>query len=114
MKARKYFFNSGLVSILFVLSAQAYAADVSKAVVPQGMLASGMDACREDIAKWCKDVTPGAGRLGRCLNANLKNLSKPCRRFARHGGKGQELESLVDIDRNYLPSVPGDLPQEKK
>ena len=69
-------------------------------------LTKGVEACREDVERWCKDVEPGEGRLGSCLRAHLKDLSKPCLKFARHGGKGHELESLQEIDRDYRPAGP--------
>lgn len=59
----------------------------------------GVEACRKDIAKFCKVIKPGEGRLGDCLYAHFKALSPACRRFARHGGPGHELESLRDLDK---------------
>jgi len=34
--------------------------------------------CADDIAKYCKDVKPGDGRLARCLKENEKQLSPAC------------------------------------
>lgn len=40
---------------------------------------AGKDPCAEDIAKFCKDIQPGGGRVLRCLEANEKDLGPPCR-----------------------------------
>jgi hypothetical protein len=62
----------------------------------------GVEACRKDIRRFCKDVAPGEGRVGLCLYEHFKELSKTCRRFSRHGGPGHEMESLKDIDKSLL------------
>ena len=35
--------------------------------------------CTDDVAKYCKDVQPGGGRLARCLKENEKQLSPACK-----------------------------------
>jgi hypothetical protein len=35
--------------------------------------------CAEDVAKYCKDVTPGGGRLVRCLRQHESQLSPECK-----------------------------------
>jgi hypothetical protein len=35
--------------------------------------------CADDVAKYCKDVKPGGGRLAKCLKENEKQLSPACR-----------------------------------
>lgn len=35
--------------------------------------------CADDIAKYCKDVKPGGGRLAKCLKDNEKQLSPACK-----------------------------------
>ncbi len=37
------------------------------------------EACADDVQKLCKDVTPGGGRIIRCLKDNSKSLSPECR-----------------------------------
>lgn len=39
----------------------------------------GKGVCAEDVAKFCKDVKPGEGRVAACLKEHEKNLSKACR-----------------------------------
>ncbi len=54
------------------------------AVLSAGLIA-GNDAlaaqgpCADDIAKYCKDMKPGDGRIARCLKENEKQLSPACR-----------------------------------
>lgn len=37
------------------------------------------DACADDVQKFCKEVTPGGGRIIRCFNDKSKTLSPECR-----------------------------------
>jgi cysteine rich repeat protein len=34
--------------------------------------------CRYDISRFCSDVSPGQGRIGRCLEAHRSDLSPSC------------------------------------
>lgn len=43
---------------------------------PEG---AGKDACKADMEKFCKDVTPGEGRLKFCLKAYEDKVSAECR-----------------------------------
>ena len=36
-------------------------------------------ACRDDTAKFCKDVKPGSGAIARCLDEHQNELSAPCK-----------------------------------
>lgn len=70
-----------------------------KARTVEGGASKGVKACHADIERWCKAVKPGEGRLGACLKAKAKSLSKSCRRWASHGGEGAVEEALTrDID----------------
>ncbi len=35
-------------------------------------------ACRDDVARFCKDVTPGTGEIAMCLNEHTNELSVAC------------------------------------
>jgi hypothetical protein len=37
------------------------------------------EACKADYQKFCNGVTPGGGRIKKCLNDNFSALSEPCK-----------------------------------
>jgi len=41
--------------------------------------AQAKNACAEDVAKFCKDVQHGGGRLANCLKAHESELSPACK-----------------------------------
>jgi hypothetical protein len=45
--------------------------------VPQAFAERG--ACRDDVAKYCKDVQPGEGRMIKCMKEHEKDLSPGCK-----------------------------------
>lgn len=103
--------NSFRVASLILLGSLAPGASANENPLKEkgaDFLSTGMEACRQDIERFCENIEPGEGRLGACLHEHLKHLSKPCKRFAHHGGKGHELESLKEIDRNPVaaPAAP--------
>jgi hypothetical protein len=59
----------------------------------QGIIKECDEACSGDIAKYCKDVQPGGGRIMKCLKEHEKELSPSCsaklemigKRFQRKG-----------------------------
>jgi hypothetical protein len=46
--------------------------------------------CAEDVAKYCKDVQPGEGRIIKCLKEHDKDLSPACRE------KGAEMQQKMN------------------
>lgn len=44
----------------------------------QGVIKDCEQACAADIAKFCKDVQPGEGRIVKCLRERDKELSPSC------------------------------------
>ncbi len=65
--------------------------------VPGGA-SKGVKACHDDIEKFCKEIKPGHGRLGKCLKAHAKKLSKPCRIWLAHGGREHVDRAFAEID----------------
>ncbi len=47
-------------------------------------------ACRDDIAKFCKDVAPKTGGIEKCLNEHIEELSPRCGERARAAGAEKE------------------------
>ena len=41
--------------------------------------AAARDACKSDVEKWCKSVSPGEGRILNCLKEHQTELSAECK-----------------------------------
>lgn len=39
--------------------------------------------CSDDIQKYCSDVTPGEGRLAKCMKSHASELSSGCKAFGK-------------------------------
>jgi hypothetical protein len=46
---------------------------------PQSALADLRSACSPDYVRFCSSVTPGEGRVARCLQDNRDSLTNACR-----------------------------------
>ena len=46
---------------------------------PAPMRAAVREACRADVATFCKGIQPGGGRIRVCLRANKDRLSEGCK-----------------------------------
>jgi Cysteine rich repeat len=72
----------GLLPLLFVLSVSSVSAqtDVTKTLQEKltARIAKLQSACAKDIKKYCKDVTPGEGRLIYCMQAHEDKISPQC------------------------------------
>jgi len=62
---------SFLIVMLFLLSA-------TLAMAGDQLVQSVMDGCNKELNTYCKDVTPGQGRLLACLYAHGDKLSGQC------------------------------------
>jgi hypothetical protein len=47
----------------------------------------GDNVCKEDAVKFCKDVKPGGGAIGKCLKEHLSDLSPACEEKVKAKGK---------------------------
>jgi hypothetical protein len=63
--------------------------------------------CEETVSRFCKDVTPGSGRIMRCLNEHRDDQSMPCRDWLADQNKSlkdlneacsKEIAQLCSID----------------
>jgi hypothetical protein len=65
-------------------------------------------ACKADVAKFCKDIKPGGGRIWACLKSNENSLSQPCRdRMATAREKGRELHQACKDDvKKFCKGIP--------
>jgi hypothetical protein len=61
--------------------------------------AQGQGPCADDVAKYCKDVQPGGGRIVRCLKQHEQELSPACKQHAAEvKKKGQEFRAACEDD----------------
>ena len=90
MKSIAMFFAvfAGLSLLIFVLNASAENV--------------GMKPCADDIAKFCKDVKPGEGRIVACLKEHQNDLSASCKekmeKMAEVRKKGSEMNKACHDD----------------
>ncbi|MGE5256509.1 MAG: cysteine rich repeat-containing protein [Hyphomicrobiales bacterium] len=66
--------------------------------------------CAGDIAKYCKDVTPGGGRLVQCLKQHESELSAECKagqEKAREKAKEAHEACADDVQKLCKDVVPG-------
>jgi Cysteine rich repeat len=72
----------GLLPLLFVFSVGSVSAqtDVAKTIQEKltARIAKLESACARDIKKYCKDVTPGEGRVIFCMQAHEDKISPKC------------------------------------
>jgi len=55
--------------------------------------------CSDDVAKFCKDVQPGGGRMARCLKQHEQELSPSCKQHVTEVKKrGQEFRAACEDD----------------
>ena len=67
---KKRFFLLAVVAIFFVSNSSAWAADKIVETVAKG--------CEKELTSYCKDVTPGEGRILACLYAHSDKLTGQC------------------------------------
>jgi hypothetical protein len=66
--------------------------------------------CADDVAKYCKDVKPGGGRLARCLKDNEKQLSPACKASiedSREKAKEAHQACADDVQKHCKGVKPG-------
>ena len=55
--------------------------------------------CSDDVAKFCKDVQPGGGRIAQCLKQHDQELSLACKQHAAEVKKrGKEFRAACEDD----------------
>ena len=67
---KKRFFLLAIVAIFFVSNSSAWAAGNIVETVDKG--------CQKELTSYCKDVTPGEGRILACLYAHSDKLTGQC------------------------------------
>ena len=55
------------------------------------------EKCAGDAEDLCADVTPGTGRLARCLKDHLDELSKPCTKIVKSGRDRLENQMATQV-----------------
>ena len=80
-----------IIAVLFFAAASAVkAADTPAA---KGKAQEPAEACKADVEKFCKDVTPGGGRIMACLKAYEDKISEGCK-ATREKGKERGMEKM--------------------
>ncbi len=80
-----------------ILLAAAFLFACIMAPVPSEAQFSG--PCSETVAKYCKDVTPGGGRIMKCLNDHRDDQSIACRDWLEEQQKSmQELNTACALE----------------
>jgi hypothetical protein len=69
---------------------------------PQEIAGTLKDACQNELATYCKAVTPGEGRAFACLYAYTDKLSAPCERMLYNAAT--ELEYAI-TKLNYVANA---------
>ena len=69
--------------------------------------AQAKNPCAGDVAKYCKDVTPGGGRLVRCLKQHEAELSPECKAGQEHARAGarEAHEACADDVQKFCKDV---------
>ncbi|MDA8139389.1 MAG: cysteine rich repeat-containing protein [Desulfobacteraceae bacterium] len=70
MKQRSLIVAIALVCLLMLVSIPAQAGD--------GLLQKVADGCKKELDTYCKDITPGEGRILACLYSRSDKLSAQC------------------------------------
>ena len=65
-------------SIVLAISGAALALSAAAAFAVEDIVESARVGCQEEIGSFCKDVTPGEGRVLQCLSAHQDKLSSRC------------------------------------
>ena len=72
----------GVLTLLFILSAGPASAqtNIGKTIVEKltAKITKLENACASDIKKYCRDVTPGEGRMIYCLQAHENKINPKC------------------------------------
>jgi hypothetical protein len=75
--------------------------------VPRAFAENG--PCKEDMAKYCKDVKPGEGRIIKCMKEHEKDLSPGCKakiaemKEKRHEAREECKDDVVRFCGNVKP-----------
>src|SRR5262245_23578106 len=70
-----------------------------------GTVQAQSTGCKAELAKYCKDVKPGGGRIIQCLRKNDKSLSDTCRAYVNTAS--QYMACLDDAARLCPEAQPG-------
>ncbi len=94
MEKRKVVPNRRIKRIITVVVAMGLGLWAATTVVAQGA-----GPCAEDVAKFCKDVQPGGGRMAQCLKAHENELSGACKEhMTQMRQRGRELSEACQDD----------------
>ena len=84
------------VSLSLALALPAFAADDPLKEGLQGALDRFSEGCQQELSTFCKDVTPGEGRILACLYAFQDKISPRCE-YALYDSINQLDKTLTDL-----------------
>lgn len=90
----KFFLMTGLIVLL--LAAPSFAAEDPLLQGAQGALDTFAEGCQQELTTFCKDVTPGEGRILACLYAFQDKVTPRCE-YALYDSIGQLDRTLTNI-----------------
>lgn len=89
-------------SVLAILFIMGFIAAVNNTVSAQ----QGTGPCKEEIAKFCKEVQPGRGRIAQCLKGHESELSPACKkRLARANEKNDKRQEFRQACKNDIEEL---------
>lgn len=94
-------------ALIGALAAASLMFTAASATAAEGIVDTAMEGCKVELDTWCKDVTPGEGRILSCLAAREDKLSGRCE-YALYQASVQ-LDAFVSAIQHVATECKADL-----